>query len=118
MVTVYRSYMRRRDAARPSYTQSPPVANGAQVYLDSSASGACWVIEHGGRPLYRMLPNPADPEYSSFPNFDGCWDVAGGVLGVPLWSAVFSASDCDDISAQVTLRPRLTCRTFPNFLQR
>jgi hypothetical protein len=73
--------MRRRDAARPSYTQSSPVANSVEVYLDSSGSAACWVIERDEGPLYRMLPNPADPEYSSFPNFDGCWDVAVGVQG-------------------------------------
>jgi hypothetical protein len=73
--------MRQRDATRPSYTQSPPVSNGVEVYLDCSGIAACWVIERDGRPLFRMLPNPADPEYSAFPNFDGHWDLAGGAMG-------------------------------------
>lgn len=72
-LTVLRSYKRRRDTAQPSYSKSPPAANGVEVCLDSSGSDVCWVIRLDGRELYRMLPNPADPDYGSFPNFDGVW---------------------------------------------
>ena len=60
-----------------------------QIYLDSKGSEVFWVIEMKGRKLYRMLPNPADPDYRSCPNIEGCWERLDATSGdVPLMSQI------------------------------
>jgi hypothetical protein len=47
-----------------------------EVILDRSGSNPFWAIYHDGKLVYHMLPNPADPEYNSYPNMHGTWDAA------------------------------------------
>ncbi len=47
-----------------------------EVILDRSGSNPFWAIYHDGRLVYHMLPNPADPDYNSYPNVFGSWDAA------------------------------------------
>ena len=53
------------------------------MYLDYAGSNPSWAIEVEGRQVYRMPPNPLDPDYNSCPNFDGSWEVVrlGGMPG-------------------------------------
>ena len=79
------SYMRRstRNGA-PTYSSSPTRSNHVEIYLDSAGSDSRWVIELNGRKVYRMPPNPTDPDYCSSPSFDACWEDMQGAWLCPL----------------------------------
>jgi hypothetical protein len=85
----------------PTYITSPTSANSVQIYLESEGSEVFWVIVmvrrersvlgdiNESRKLYRMLPNPTDPEYRSCPNIEGFWERLDATPGdVPRMSQI------------------------------
>ncbi len=70
MARSYRRHPYNTRNGAPTYT-----CNNALMYLDTAGSNPSWAIEVEGRQVYRMPPNPLDPDYNSCPNFDGYWVV-------------------------------------------
>jgi hypothetical protein len=52
-----------------------------QVFLDISGESFCWAVEVNDRVVYRMQPNPLDPDYVSFPSFEGSWMIVDAIAG-------------------------------------
>jgi hypothetical protein len=53
-----------------------------EVFLDVSGDNFRWAIQSHDRVVYRMLPNPLDPDYVSYPSFEGSWTIENAMPGM------------------------------------